>query len=200
MHTLRQLREAKGLLQKDIASYLGVDRTTYVKYERGDSEPSFQTLTKLADFFGVSVDYILNRNSTMPHPSTGVWVPVLGHVAAGIPIEAVEDILDYEEISDAMAQQGEHFALKIKGDSMSPRMVNGDVVIVRKQSDVNSGDIAVVLVNGDEATVKRIKKRPEGLMLIPSNTNFEPMFYTNEDIAKLPVVILGRVVELRVKF
>lgn len=83
---------------------------------------------------------------------------------------------------------------------MEPRIKDGDVVIIRKQNDCNSGDIAVVLVNGDEATVKRIKKRPEGIMLIPSNPAYEPMFYSNEDIEKLPVTIIGKVIELRAKF
>lgn len=202
MHVLKRLREAKGLFQKDVASAIGVDRTTYVKYERGDSEPSFQILEKLADFFNVSVDYLLGRDnaSSLPKSSNGVWIPVLGRVAAGIPIEAIEDIDDYEEISSDMAKTGEFFALKIQGDSMEPKISTGDVVIVRQQSDCDSGDIAVVLVNGSDATVKRIKKRPEGIMLIPTNTTYEPMFYSNEDIKKLPVRIIGKVVELRAKF
>ena len=83
---------------------------------------------------------------------------------------------------------------------MEPKFSEGDVVIVRKQPDVNSGDIAVVLVNGDDATIKKIKKRPEGVMLIPSNPNYEPMFYSNQEIEELPVVVLGKVVELRAKF
>ena len=99
-----------------------------------------------------------------------------------------------------MASQGEHFALKIKGQSMEPRIFEDDVVIVKKQDDCDSGDIAVVLVNGNEATVKRIKKRPEGLMLIPNNPAYEPMFYSNEEIENLPVRIIGKVVELRGKF
>lgn len=101
-------------------------------------------------------------------------------MAAGTPIEAVEDILDYEEIDAKTAASGEYFALQIKGQSMEPKISDGDVVIVRQQSVCNSGDIAVVLVNGDEATVKRIKKRPEGIMLIPSNPAYEPMFYSKE--------------------
>ena len=202
MHVLKRLREAKGLFQKDVASAIGVDRTTYVKYERGDSEPSFQILEKLADFFNVSVDYLLGRDnaSSLPQSTNGVWIPVLGRVAAGIPIEAIEDIDDYEEISSDMAKTGEFFALKIQGDSMEPRIKTGDVVIVKQQPDCDSGDIAVVLVNGSDATVKRIKKRPEGIMLIPTNTTYEPMFYSNEDIKKLPVRIIGKVVELRAKF
>lgn len=202
MHVLKRLREAKGLFQKDVASAIGVDRTTYVKYERGDSEPSFQILEKLADYFNVSVDYLLGRDnaSSLPQSTNGVWIPVLGRVAAGIPIEAIEDIDDYEEISSDVAKTGEFFALKIQGDSMEPRIKTGDVVIVKQQPDCDSGDIAVVLVNGSDATVKRIKKRPEGIMLIPTNPAYEPMFYSNEDIKKLPVRIIGKVVELRAKF
>ena len=83
---------------------------------------------------------------------------------------------------------------------MEPKISNGDVVIVRQQPDCDNGDIAVVLVNGDEATVKRIKKSPEGIMLIPNNTSYEPMFYSNDDVKKLPVRIIGKVVELRAKF
>lgn len=202
MHALRELREKRGLYQKDVAAAIGVDRTTYVKYERGDSEPSHAVLKQLAEFFGVSTDYLLNYKSGVPAPSVpgAKWIPVLGTIPAGIPVEAVQDIIDYEEISPQMAAQGEHFALKISGRSMEPKISDGDVVIVRKQEDAESGDICVVMVNGDDATVKRIKKRPEGLMLIPSNPDYEPMFYTNEQIDSLPVRILGRVVELRAKF
>ena len=201
---VRKLREENKITQGTLAKVLGIAQNTLSYWEKGTYDIDSISLHRIADYFNVSIDYILCRDEVPSHKkksqSDGVWIPVLGHVAAGIPIEAVEDILDYEEISQAMASQGEHFALKIKGDSMEPRIKDGDVVIVRKQSDVENGDIAVVLVNGDEATVKRIKKRPEGLMLIPSNQSYEPMFYTNEDIAKLPVTILGRVVELRAKF
>ena len=125
-----------------------------------------ETLNKIASYFGVSVDYLLGNESVSdgpPAPSRpgSKWIPVLGKVAAGTPIEAVEDILDYEEIDAKTAASGEHFALQIKGQSMEPRIKDGDVVIVRRQDDCDSGDIAVVLVNGDEATVKRIKKSPQ---------------------------------------
>ena len=82
---------------------------------------------------------------------------------------------------------------------MEPKISDGDVVIVRRQPDVDSGDIAVVLVNGNDATVKRIKKSPQGVTLIPSNPAYEPMYYSNEEIESLPVTILGKVVELRAK-
>lgn len=200
---LRELREAKGFRsQQAFADAFGVAQSTIGGWEAGKREPNFKTMERLAEFFGVSVDYLLGRQDypDAPQSTGGVWVPVLGRVAAGIPIEAVEDIEDYEEISLEMAGTGEHFALKIRGDSMEPRIKDGDVVICRKQGTCENGEVAVVLVNGDSATVKRIKKRPDGIMLIPSNPAYDPMFYSNKDVEKLPVTILGKVVELRAKF
>ena len=129
-----------------------------------------------------------------------VKIPVLGTVRAGIPITAVEEILDYEEISSHTASTGEFFGLKIKGNSMEPRFNEGDVVIVRKQSDADNGDIVVVLVNGDEATIKKLKKTEQGIILIPLNNDYEPLFFDNATIANKPVQIIGKVVELRAKF
>lgn len=130
----------------------------------------------------------------------GIKIPVLGYVRAGMPMEAVEEIIDYEEISEEMARQGEYFGLQIKGDSMEPRIKEGDVVIVRKQSDVISGDIAVVMVNGEDATVKKIVKHENGISLLPFNQAYAPLFYTQDEAVSLPVEIIGRVVELRGKF
>ena len=106
----------------------------------------------------------------------------------------------WEEIPADMAESGEYFALRLKGDSMEPRMLNGDVVIVHQQSDVNNGDTAIVKVNGDDATCKKIKKTPQGMMLIPLNPEYEPMFFTHKEIQTIPIEIIGKVVELRGKF
>lgn len=199
---LKQLREASGLSQTALAKKIGVGQSTIGMWESGKNKPEFANLEKLAQIFNVPVDYLLGRQPypNAPKSTGGVWIPVLGKVAAGVPIEAIEDIEDYEEITLEMARAGEYFALRIKGDSMEPRIADGDVVIVREQNDCNNNDVAVVIVNGDEATVKRIKKMPEGIMLIPSNPSYEPMFFSNTDIEKLPVVVIGKVVELRAKF
>lgn len=205
MEVLKKLRLDKNISQQKLANILGVSRSTIAMWEIGGSQPDNTSLSQLADYFGVSVDYLLGRNNyednypRQPEPTNGVWIPVLGKVQAGIPIEAVEEIIDYEEISKSMAEQGDYFALQIKGDSMEPQLYENDVAIVKQQNDCDSNDIAVVLVNGDVATVKRIKKRPEGLMLIPNNPTYEPMFYNNEQIANLPVTIIGKVVEIRRK-
>lgn len=200
MKYLKELRNKKGVSQQIVADYLEITRQAYSNYESGNREPDNETLLKLAEFFETTVDALLRgKEKERPH-SKGVQIPVLGRVVAGIPLEAIEEILDYEEIPEEMTQHGEYFALQIKGSSMEPRFTEGDVVIIRKQEDVNSGDIAVVLVNGDEATIKRVKKTVQGITLIPTNPAFEPMFYSNQEIMELPVRVLGKVVELRAKF
>lgn len=130
----------------------------------------------------------------------GTCIPVLGDVAAGIPIEAITDIVDYEEIDAAMASTGEFFGLRIKGASMEPRMREGDVVIVRKQDTAETGNTVVVLVNGDSATVKKIKYGLDGISLIPTNPAYDVQFYSAADVERLPVRVIGRVVELRAKY
>lgn len=207
---LQELRKARGYSQQDVASLIGVGRTTYLKYENGDNRPT-RKLNELARLFNVSTDYLLGLTDTPTESLTqplsqslskerGVRIPVLGRVVAGIPIEAIEEVIDWEEIPQKMAATGKFFALRVCGHSMEPTILEGDVVIVRQQEDVDNYDTAIVLVNGDEATVKRVKKQKEGITLIATNTSvYEPHFYSNQEIHDLPVKILGKVVEMRRK-
>ena len=200
---LKQLRKDSGLLQQDMAEKIGITKSAYGYYEQGKTTPDVITAKKIANILDVSVDYLLGKETDVikkNHDKSGFLVPVLGQVQAGIPIDAIQDILDYEEISADMAASGEYFALQVRGSSMEPRMKDGDVVIVRQQPEVENGEIAIVLVNGNDATIKKIGKSSDGIMLVPNNPAFEPIFYNNEEITELPVVILGKVVELRAKF
>lgn len=197
MNNLRSARRAKGLTQVDVAKYIGLSQSSYSDWERGETKIDSRSLSRLAELFEVSVDYLIGKTDTPGNKY--IRVPVLGRVAAGIPIDAIEEVIDWEDISAEAAGDGEYFGLQIKGQSMEPKISDGDVVIVRRQPDVDSGDIAVVLVNGNDATVKRIKKSPQGVTLIPSNPAYEPIYYSNEEIERLPVTVLGRVVELRAK-
>lgn len=200
---IKRIRLERGISQNQLAKSAGISQAGLSAIENATKSPNIDTLGRIANVLGVSTDYLLGRTdySDIPAPTTkGKWIPVLGCVQAGIPIEAVEDIIGYEEISNEMAQSGDYFALRIRGDSMEPRMHEGDVVIVRKQDDAETGDVCVVMVNGDDATVKRIKKSPEGLFLIANNPAFEPMFFSNREIDELPVQVIGKVVELRAKF
>lgn len=199
MLTLKVLRSKTNQTQATVAKAIGVDRTTYAKYESGASEPSFEMLQRMAKYYNVSVGFLMGETELSTN-SDNIRIPVLGRVAAGIPIDAIEEVIDWEDISaDMVAGGAEYFGLQIKGDSMEPKISSGDIVIVRKQPDVESGEVAVVLVNGDDATIKRVKKSAAGITLIANNPAYDPVFYSNEDIEKLPVAILGRVVELRAK-
>lgn len=198
MNRIRDLRRARGLSQQRLAEIVRVHQTAVSQWESGRTSPDLDVARELAVFFGVTVDELLGCD-TAPS-SFGTQIPVYGRVAAGIPIEAIEDVIDVEEITPEMAKNGRHIALQIHGDSMEPRMREGDVVIVRLQNDAETGDTAVVMVNGTDATCKKIKKTPDGIMLISTNPAYEPMYYTNAEISSLPVRILGRVVELRAKF
>lgn len=199
---LKLLRKERGLLQKDIAEHLNIAVSTYSYWENGKFEPDQESLSKLADFFGVSADYLLGRDEKSPlakQGGRGVKIPVYGEIAAGIPIEAIEDIIDFEEITPEMAASGDYIALSVKGDSMAPRILEGDVVIIRRQETIESGEVAAVMVNGDSATLKRVKYADNGLWLLGNNPSFQPIFYSKEECTSLPVRILGKMVEFRGK-
>lgn len=186
--------------KKQFADRIRVPQSTVSEWLSGKTKSYMDHLGDISEEFGVSVDWLLSESGDAPPRRRGVSIPVYGQVAAGIPIEAIEDVEDYEEIPEEMAATGEFAALRIHGDSMEPRILDGDVVIVRRQETVDTGDIAIVMVNGSEATCKKIKKTPEGVILIALNQAYEPMFYSNTDIETLPVRIFGKVVELRGKF
>lgn len=200
MNRIKELRLSKAIKQVDFAKMLGVSQATVSGWESEKYQPDRDALIKMASYFDVSVDYLIGNSPVKKEKKKGVQVPVLGDVRAGYPMEAVENIIDYEEIDEETARRGEFFALRIKGDSMEPKFSEGDVVIVRKQETADSGDIVVALVNGDSATIKKLKRHQNGITLMPTNPTYEPMYYSNEEIMELPVTILGKVVELRAKF
>lgn len=200
MNRIKELRLSQGMKQIDFAKMLGVSQATVSGWESEKYQPDQDALIRMASYFDVSVDYLIGNSPIRKEKKKGIQIPVLDEVRAGYPVEAVENIIDYEEIDEELARHGEYFALRIKGDSMEPRFTEGDVVIVRKQQTADSGDIVVALVNGDSATIKKLKRHQNGITLVASNPAYEPMYYSNEEIVELPVIILGRVVELRAKF
>ncbi len=230
MNRLRELRIERHKTQQEIADHLNLSQRAVSFYELGKRDIPNKVLQELADYLCVSTDEILGReplrrgllgNQAPPQAGSmeatvenivrkilseeekkkkGMLIPVLGTIAAGVPVEAVEDILGWEEISESMASQGDYFALRVKGQSMEPKFIEGDTVIVRKESCVESGRVAVVLVGCEDATLKQVNISPEGIALIGYNPMvYEPHFYSNKEVQDLPVQILGEVVELRRK-
>ena len=171
--------------------------------------PTLPTIRKIALAINMDIDSILKAlnsdqeiylNTKTKRPNQGISINVLDRVAAGIPINAIEEIIDTEEITEELARTGTFFGLKIKGDSMTPNICDGDIVIVRQQDDAESGDIVIATINGDEATCKRLRKYKQGIELISNNPSYEPFEFSNEEILNKPVKIIGKVVELRRKF
>lgn len=166
-----------------------------------------QMIHKLAIILDTTYEYLMGLTDDPGIPindKDGVKIRVFGDVAAGIPIQQIdnfdpEDADSWEEIDRRTAKNGTYFALRIKGDSMEPRMFAGDVVIVRYQQEIESGDIAIVAINGDEATCKKITLTSDGMILNSLNPKYEPRFLSSEAVQKLPVRILGKVVEVRGK-
>lgn len=193
---IQEVLDKNDMTQSDLAKILSVSESTVGKWILMKSIPRMGVIQKLSDYFNVPKSYFLEESP--PRHAKGIRIPVLGRVAAGIPIEAIEDIDEWEEIPEAMAKNGEYFALRIKGESMSPKLQPGDIVIVKKQNDVDTGDTAIVLVNGNDATVKQIKKTEAGIMLVGLNLEvYQPHFYSNKEIEELPVKIIGKVIESR---
>lgn len=175
--------------------------------------PTLPTIRKVAIGMNMDIDTLLKKIDDSQEISLqadpqierekirkGVTINVLGRVAAGIPIEAIENIIDTEEISEEMAKTGDFFGLQIHGDSMEPKISEGDIVIVRKQEDAENGQIIIATVNGTDATCKRLRKYRDGIELISNNPSYDPMFFSNDEIESKPVKIIGRVVELRARF
>lgn len=192
----RRLQLNKTL--EEVGSVVGVSKATIQRYEKGaiTNIPS-DKIEKIAKALSTTPAFLMGWEDKS-NRLKGIRIPILGRVVAGIPLEAITDIEGYEEITPKMASLGEYFALRIKGHSMEPQILDNDVVICKCQSDVESGDIAIILVNGDEATCKQIKKSPEGVTLIGFNpVVYPPHFYSNKEIETLPVNVIGKVVELR---
>lgn len=197
---IKKMRLEKGYTQEKLGSFAGVSKATVNRYECGviTNIPS-DKIEKIADALDVEPSYLMGWEEEPPKP-TPYRIPVLGRVAAGIPIDAIQEVLDFEELPKHMENDGyEYFALQINGDSMTPLIMQGDYVIVRRLSTAKHGDIAIVLINGSDAACKRIELTGTELCLVSLNKNYPTLKFTPQEIDELPVLILGRVIEIRRK-
>ena len=196
------LRTKNSMTLEELGNKVGVGKSTVRKWENGMiANMKRDKILNVAEALNTTPAYLMGWDETKEEPKKkGVKIPVLGRVAAGVPIEMIEDVLDYEEITEDMAKHGEYFALKIQGDSMTPRIWNNDVVIVRQQDDAENGDIVIAAINGDDAVCKRLQKYNDGIALISLNPVYDPIYLKKDELDEKPVRILGKVVELRGKF
>lgn len=215
---LKKALEYNNLKPVDLANITGINKSLISNYLSGNFKAKQDKVNLIAETLDVSEGWLMGYDVDMDRDwlpddnelnidnayyiETNVKtakIPLLGKVPAGIPIEAIEDILGYEEIPYNLAKRGKYFALKIDGDSMFPDYKTGDVIIVKQQPDCESGDDCVVMVNGDDATFKRVIKQENSIILKPLNNIYEPYYFNENEIITKPVRIVGIAIEVRRK-
>ena len=201
-NVLKTLRESIGMNQEELSEKFGISKSTIGMYETNKREPNFELLKEFARFFNVSTDYLLEQIKKDDLSNFDIiQIPLLGKIAAGYPTQMFADVIDYIDIPADMARgDKELFALKTTGKSMEPNFIEGDILIFEKTDNCESGQFCAVAVNGDDATFKKVTKTDTGIMLQPLNPAFETKFYTNEQIASLPVTIIGVLKQIRRNF
>ena len=200
---LRRHLAAKGKQPADIVKELGISFSTVSNWINGQKFPRMGKVELLAHWLGIEKSDLIEDKTQANETNVNhiIRIPVLGRIAAGIPVEAVQEIIDWEELNTREFSDGEYFGLVINGDSMEPRFKKGDVIIVRKQNDADDGDIVVAMVDGTDATCKRLRKYENGTICLQStNPAYDPMYFTPSEIDSEPVIIMGKVKELRAKF
>ena len=186
----------------DLAEKLGyADKSMISKIEKGLVDLPQSKILAFAEVLKVTPGELMGLDNTVSHSEPrSIPIKVYERVASGIPLEAADHIIDTEEISEDMARSGKFFGLRVKGDSMTPDICDGDTVIVRQQDDAETGDIVIATINGNEATCRRLRKYKDGIELISINPSYDTFDFNNEEIFQKPVKIIGKVVESRRRF
>lgn len=206
---IRARRKELNMTQEKLARKLGYkSKTTIAKIENGTNDIVQSKVIEFAKALNTTVAYLMgwtdDEMKKLEHTSffqnKRSIINVYGRVAATVPIEAIQDSIDEEEIPEELARTGEFFGLKISGDSMNPEIHDGDTVIVRRQDDAESDEIVIALISGNDGVCKRLKKYKDSISLISTNPSYAPMYFSQEEINNKPVQIIGKVVELRRKF
>ena len=218
---IKEYRENNDMTMEAFAKRSGMSKGYVSMLERNRNPktdepivPSLEMIKKVATTIGMDLDDLIDQldsdqsisldrtcifTSWPPQSVSCLRIPILGKISAGVPLEAIQDVIGYEEVSEQRYSNGLYFALEISGDSMLPYMLNGDVAIIKHQDTLSDGEIGVIMVNGEDATVKKFIKTDNYVKLIPYNHNYNPFIYTKEECEQLPVKIVGKVVEVRRK-
>lgn len=192
MNRIKQLREERDVKQRELAKLLGIEISAISKLELGRVPLRDEYIIKLARFFNVSTNYLLGMET-----DTKGLLPVLGTVKAGYNYLAQENIIDYIDPSINITDPENYFGLIVKGDSMSPLFDEGDYLIVHKNDgEFDSNDICIVLIDGEEATVKKVVKTNDGIELHAYNPYYPVKKFDAEQIKNLPVNVIGTVIRL----
>ena len=195
---VKHLRTEKNITQEQLGKKLDKDYSTIGKWENGTRFPIMADVIKVSEVLDVPIEDLINKDLTFdnatPISIETVKIPILGVIKAGTPIEAQQDIIGYTYMPKNIMDSDKHyFGLKISGNSMEPEYFENDIVVFESTSTAESNSECVVMVNGYDATFKKIKCTDEGIHLIPYNTNYELKFYNKEQVEQLPVKIIAKV-------
>lgn len=199
MNRIKFLREEIGYTQQQLADKLESSKSVIGLYESETRKPSLEVLVKLSEIFNCSIDYLLCKTNIRNAVINVARIPILGTVKAGYDWLAEENVVDYITLKETIPNINEYYALKITGQSMLPLLSEGDLVIVHDQDDVESGQTAVILINGEEATVKKVIKTNDGIELHAMNPYYPVKKFTYDDMKNIPVKIIGRVRQAKIK-
>ena len=195
---LRRYMKINNKDRNDVSRDLGIPYSTLTDWYNGNIYPRIDKIQLLANYFGIQKSDLVENNSNINKN-----IPILGTVKAGYDWLAEENVTGYITDSDIIKSYekniNEYFALKVTGDSMLPLLSDGDLVIVHDQDDVESGQTAVILINGEEATVKKVIKTNEGIELHAMNPYYPIKKFTFDDMKNIPIKIIGRVKEAKIK-
>lgn len=196
---LRKAMEKAEINATELSEKTGISKSTISRYLSGGYIAKQKNLLKLSLALHVEPKFLFSDAVEELDANLKVYsIPIVGKVVAGTPIDAIENITDYIRVTNPAAADGSYYALHVTGASMEPEMREGDLVIVHKQDYFDSGDICIVLVNGDEATAKKVIKSDQGITLIGFNaTVYPPHFYNVRQVEELPVRVIGKVKEVR---
>ncbi len=198
---LKKLRKEKKLTQQELADTIGVERSSIGKYESGKALPSPSVLVALSDYFGVSINLLLERNfPDSLHLADSIKIPVYSRLYSNLT-DSAGYIGDYAEISVPSGDENEYFSILIRDVSMEPKLCIGDIAIMRKTDEPESGSFVSVIVADEATVIRKYTKCQDGMILTPLNHQAgDSVFYTTEEIKKLPVTITGRLIEQRRKY
>lgn len=188
---IKDLCKRKNTTITKMLTDLSLSKSIIYDLERRNSSISFQTLNRIAQYLDTTVDYFLDN--VMPI-SNIVTVPVYGRVSAGIGVFADDEIIGEQPVFNNMVKNTQDcFCLKVEGDSMLPRIQDGDIILVRKQTSVDSGDYAVVLIDDENGVVKKVEYDADSVTLISINPNYHPRTFSGPDVQRLQVI--GKVIQ-----
>lgn len=196
---LKRYLELNNMTQKELANKLGVGTSSVSSWVTGQKFPRMSKVDAMCKIFNCNRSDLMEEHNNKKQTVKASRIPVLGSVRCGIPLDAIEDIIDYEEVPEKMNYDGKLFGLRVKGDSMYPPIRDGDTLIVHEQPDAETNEVVIAMVNGNEATCKELKKVDDGIMLVPWNKAYDTMFFSWKQVETLPVRIVGKVVEMRSK-